>query len=211
MLFGPGHAYFIALLSSAGGRRSGSVERSSPNMCWKRKQPILARFSTRRFIAEHTDGFQRFAEELQRTDWETIEKQSGLTRDQLREAADVYIEGRARHRLLGDGVDAASLCRGDYSANRQSAHAPRQSRPSRARAFVRCAAIPTCRAIAPWGSPNGPARHFSTALRRVFGFDPPVHHGHDVVAAINAMADGSAKVFVGMGGNFAAATPDSPH
>jgi anaerobic selenocysteine-containing dehydrogenase len=38
---------------------------------------------------------------------------------------------------------------------------------------------------------------------------PPRHHGHDTVDAIRAMRDGRAKVFVGLGGNFVAATPDS--
>src|SRR5262249_53067753 len=40
-------------------------------------------------------------------------------------------------------------------------------------------------------------------------FDPPRRHGHDVVGAISAMAAGTADVFIGLGGNFAAATPDT--
>jgi molybdopterin-dependent oxidoreductase alpha subunit len=54
-----------------------------------------------------------------------------------------------------------------------------------------------------------PPPAFLDGLKAAFGFEPPHHHGHDVVGAINAMADGSASVFVGMGGNFAAATPDT--
>jgi molybdopterin-dependent oxidoreductase alpha subunit len=42
-----------------------------------------------------------------------------------------------------------------------------------------------------------------------FGFDPPRQHGHNVVEAIRAMADGRVKVFVAMGGNFLSATPDT--
>jgi molybdopterin-dependent oxidoreductase alpha subunit len=54
-----------------------------------------------------------------------------------------------------------------------------------------------------------PANDFLDALGREFGFEPPRHHGHDVVEAIKAMHDGSAKVFIAMGGNFLSATPDT--
>jgi molybdopterin-dependent oxidoreductase alpha subunit len=50
---------------------------------------------------------------------------------------------------------------------------------------------------------------FLDALGTEFGFDPPRHHGYDVVETIRAMRDGRVKVFVGLGGNFVAATPDS--
>jgi molybdopterin-dependent oxidoreductase alpha subunit len=44
----------------------------------------------------------------------------------------------------------------------------------------------------------------------VFGFDPPRAHGHTVTDAVQAMIDGRAKVFIGLGGNFVAAAPDRP-
>ncbi len=46
-------------------------------------------------------------------------------------------------------------------------------------------------------------------LQKVFGFEPPRKHGFDTVAAIKAMSDKRAKVFIGMGGNFLSATPDT--
>ena len=54
-----------------------------------------------------------------------------------------------------------------------------------------------------------PSCEFLDALNREFGFDPPREHGMDVVSAIDAMQRGEAKVLFAMGGNFAAATPDS--
>ena len=42
-----------------------------------------------------------------------------------------------------------------------------------------------------------------------FGFDPPRNHGFDTVATIEAMAGGDIDVFVGLGGNFVAAAPDT--
>ncbi len=50
---------------------------------------------------------------------------------------------------------------------------------------------------------------FLAALDREFGITSPRTHGYDTVAAIRAMRDGQAAVFVGMGGNFASATPDT--
>jgi molybdopterin-dependent oxidoreductase alpha subunit len=48
------------------------------------------------------------------------------------------------------------------------------------------------------------------ALEKRFAFQVPRHNGHNTVEAINAMLEGKARVFIGLGGNFAQATPDSP-
>ena len=50
---------------------------------------------------------------------------------------------------------------------------------------------------------------FLDALDTHFGITSPRKHGVDTVDAIRAMRDGRAKVFMGMGGNFATATPDT--
>jgi molybdopterin-dependent oxidoreductase alpha subunit len=50
---------------------------------------------------------------------------------------------------------------------------------------------------------------FLVALDKRFGITSPRDHGVDTVNAIRAMRDGKAKVFMGMGGNFATATPDT--
>ncbi len=47
------------------------------------------------------------------------------------------------------------------------------------------------------------------ALAARFGFEPPSRHGLDTVGAIEAMAGGDVEVFVGLGGNFVAAAPDT--
>ena len=54
-----------------------------------------------------------------------------------------------------------------------------------------------------------PSAALLDALTGEFGFDPPRHHGYDTVEAIRAMARGDVDVFVGMGGNFVAAAPDT--
>jgi molybdopterin-dependent oxidoreductase alpha subunit len=50
---------------------------------------------------------------------------------------------------------------------------------------------------------------FLAALDSRFGIVSPREHGVDTVDAIRAMRDERAKVFMGMGGNFAMATPDT--
>lgn len=54
-----------------------------------------------------------------------------------------------------------------------------------------------------------PGAAFLNQLEKVFGFQPPQHHGLDVVDSIKAMHEGKIKVFIAMGGNFLSATPDT--
>jgi formate dehydrogenase major subunit len=59
------------------------------------------------------------------------------------------------------------------------------------------------------GIDEKPTARYLDRVQQVFGFDPPREHGHHVVESIAAMLDGSAKVFIGMGGNFIHAVPDT--
>ena len=54
-----------------------------------------------------------------------------------------------------------------------------------------------------------PPEHFLDALQAEFGFDPPREHGFDTVDSIRALRDGHAHVFIGLGGNFVHAAPDT--
>ena len=54
-----------------------------------------------------------------------------------------------------------------------------------------------------------PAAAFLDALDAEFGFAAPRAHGYDTVEAIRAMRDGRVRFFMGMGGNFVSATPDT--
>ena len=162
----------------------------------------------RRFIDDHTDGFEAFAEELRRAEWSTIETQSGLTREQLREAAEVYLKadrviacwamGLTQHKHAVATIQYVVnllLMRGNIGKPGAGAC------PVRGHSNVQ--------GDRTMGIVESPKTTFLDSLKKVFGFDPPHHHGHDVVGAIDAMANGTPKVFIGMGGNFAAATPDT--
>jgi molybdopterin-dependent oxidoreductase alpha subunit len=54
-----------------------------------------------------------------------------------------------------------------------------------------------------------PRPAFLDALEEEFGFQPPRVDGFDVVDSIRAMRDGRVKVFMAVGGNFVAASPDT--
>ncbi|MEM6843917.1 MAG: FdhF/YdeP family oxidoreductase [Bacteroidota bacterium] len=52
---------------------------------------------------------------------------------------------------------------------------------------------------------------FAQKLKEHFHFKPPTEEGYNTMAAIKAMAEGQAKFFMGMGGNFVSATPDTDY
>jgi molybdopterin-dependent oxidoreductase alpha subunit len=52
---------------------------------------------------------------------------------------------------------------------------------------------------------------FMTALGKEFNFTPPPRHGFDTVSGLQAMHEGSVKVFVGLGGNLLSAGPDTEY
>lgn len=61
------------------------------------------------------------------------------------------------------------------------------------------------------GIDHRPAGAFLDRLAEVCGIDPPREHGMDTVHTIEAMHRDEIKVFVGMGGNFASAAPDTAY
>jgi formate dehydrogenase major subunit len=161
------------------------------------------------FIAEHTDGFEAFAADIRETDWDEILASSGLPRAQLERVARTYMQSKAviacygmgitQHRLGTDAVQQLAnvlFLRGNIG------------RPGAGICPVRGHSnVQGDRTV---GVDEKPKPAFLDRLGQAFAFDPPRAHGHNVVHAIEAMLDGRAKVFIGMGGNFVAAVPDKP-
>ena len=54
-----------------------------------------------------------------------------------------------------------------------------------------------------------PSDALNKSIEKNFGFKPPEKHGSDTVHAIKDMHEGKSKVFIALGGNFAAAASDS--
>ncbi|MFD7645575.1 FdhF/YdeP family oxidoreductase [Kitasatospora sp. NPDC059795] len=160
------------------------------------------------FVERHTAGFAAYRELCERTPWEELERQSGLSRAQLLEAARVYGEadrsifswclGVTQHE---HGVDTVReivnvlLLRGNLG--REGAG------PSPVRGHSNVQGNRTC------GIDHRPEAAFLDRLATVCGIDPPREPGLDTVGVIGAMARGEVSVFVGMGGNFAMAAPDT--
>ncbi|MBV2156534.1 FdhF/YdeP family oxidoreductase [Kitasatospora sp. SUK 42] len=164
----------------------------------------------RLFIERHTAGFEAYRDVCANTSWEEIEQQSGLGRAEILKAARIYREadrsifswclGLTQHE---HGVDTVReivnllLLRGNLG--REGAG------PSPVRGHSNVQGNRTC------GIDHRPTDAFLDRLAAVCRIDPPRAHGLDTVGTIEAMQRGEVTVFVGMGGNFALAAPDTPY
>ncbi|MGN9842171.1 FdhF/YdeP family oxidoreductase [Nonomuraea sp. H19] len=169
---------------------------------------LLLDSADRRFIDEHTYGFEAWEKHLRALDWQQVLAATGLTRAELEETAGevrtagsvvvCWAMGLTQHRnsvaTIREVVNFL-LLRGNVG------------RPGAGVCPVR--GHSNVQGDRTMGIYEKPPAAFLDALGEEFGFDPPRHHGLDTVEAIRAMRDGAAKVFVGMGGNFVRATPDS--
>jgi molybdopterin-dependent oxidoreductase alpha subunit len=161
------------------------------------------------FITQHTTGFQEFARDLRAEKWSVLLEESGVPRAQIDELVDIYVRGERVIATWGMGLTQHKnsvatiqmlsnlmLMRGNIG--RQGAGLC----PVRGHSNVQ--------GDRTMGIEEQPTPAFLDRMQQVFGFEPPRHHGYDVVATIAAMQEGRVKVFVGLGGNFAMATPDTP-
>lgn len=160
------------------------------------------------FIAEHTVGFDALLADLRAESWPLLERESGLSEAQIRAAADVYRKAGSAIVCWGMGItqhtDAVAtiqmllnllLMRGNIG------------RPGAGACPVRGHSnVQGDRTMGIW---EKPPVALLDRLRDVFGFEPPRENGWDTVESIRAMLDGRGKVFFALGGNFAAATPDT--
>ena len=161
------------------------------------------------FIEGHTAGFAALREDLLKTPWPAIEKQSGLSRAQLEEAARVYVSANNVMACYGMGI--TQHFRGTQNVQQVVNLLLLRGNIGRPGAGV----VPVrghsnVQGDRTMGIHERPAADFLDQLQKVFGFNPPREHGHDVLRAIDAMIKGDAKVFIGLGGNFVAASPDTP-
>lgn len=160
------------------------------------------------FIAEHTQGYEALANDLRATSWSGIEAESGLSEEQLREAASVYCDadrvictwamGLTQHLHAVATIQHVTnllLLRGNVG------------RPGAGACPVR--GHSNVQGDRTMGVTEKPDQVFLNRLAENFGISPPRTHGLDTVGTIEAMARGDVKIFFAMGGNFAAATPDT--
>ncbi|MFN2414572.1 MAG: FdhF/YdeP family oxidoreductase [Pyrinomonadaceae bacterium] len=162
----------------------------------------------RKFIEEKTHGFDEFARALEEASWDELVEQSGVARESMREAAEIYVRsertivcwamGLTQHKNAVANIQEIVnllLLRGNLG------------RPGAGACPVRGHSnVQGDRTMGIW---ERPADTFLDALAREFDFEPPRRHGLDTVETIKAMHSARVKVFFALGGNFLSATPDT--
>ena len=160
------------------------------------------------FIAEHTTGLEALAASVQGAAWAELEAMAGLTEAQMRAAADVYLGAPSVIACWGMGITqhAHSVATIQMITNLLLLRG-HIGRPGAGPCPVRGHSnVQGDRTMGIWEKPSAA---LLDRLRDVYGFAPPRAHGVDAVEAIAHMRDGKGKVFFALGGNFAAATPDT--
>ncbi len=160
------------------------------------------------FIAANTHGYDDFADSVRDAAWVDIERESGLSRAQLEQAARIYLDSGATIFCWGMGITQhrRSVATIQMLINLLLARG-NIGKPGAGPCPVR--GHSNVQGDRTMGIYEKPSPAFLDRLGAEFGFDPPRAHGFDTIDAIEAMRDGGGKVFFAMGGNFAAATPDS--
>ncbi|TVP90591.1 MAG: CbbBc protein [Pseudomonadaceae bacterium] len=160
------------------------------------------------FLQQHTQGLAAYLDELDRTSWPELTTQSGLSQQDLQQAALIYREadrviicwamGITQHHhsvaTIQEIVNLQLLC-GNLG------------KPGAGICPVR--GHSNVQGDRTMGINERPSQALLDALERQFNFRPPQQPGHNTVEALQAMLAGQVKVFIGLGGNFAQATPDS--
>ncbi|GAJ28025.1 FdhF/YdeP family oxidoreductase [Acidomonas methanolica] len=162
----------------------------------------------RAFLAEHTHGMEAWRDEILALDWEDITRVSGVGEEQIRRAADIYVRSNATVLCFGMGITqhqngarmiqqlaALLMLRGNFG------------KPGAGIAPIRGHSnVQGDRTV---GIDEKPGAAYLDRVREVFGFEPPRAWGHHVVESVEAMIAGRARVFIGLGGNFIHAIPET--
>ncbi|MBO9611410.1 MAG: FdhF/YdeP family oxidoreductase [Dyadobacter sp.] len=160
------------------------------------------------FIQNKTGGYQAFVAHLAGYNFEELTAQTGMSRDQIYQAAEMMSSQKRIIVCWGmgltqqpNGVDILReiinllLLKGSIGKPGTGVC------PVRGHSNVQGNRTMLIN--------NNPTQAQLDKLQEVFGFDPPRQEGYDVVNSIKAMHEGKLKVFFSMGGNFLSATPDT--
>ncbi len=162
------------------------------------------------FIKEKTHGLEDFLIDLDKYSIEELIPQTGLSLEVIKEATDMIISndkiiicwamGLTQHKNAVDNIrEVVNLLLLKGSIGKKGAG----TCPVRGHSNVQ-----GDRTMGIWEKPKD---DFLDNLEKEFQFNAPRKHGYDVVAAIKAMHQKKASVFIGMGGNFISATPDTTY
>jgi len=159
------------------------------------------------FVAEHTHGFEELAASLRATGWDEIERESGLTRAALEDAAKVYMRAHAVIGIFGMGLTQHRngvqnvqmlvnllLMRGNIGKPGAGICPVRGHSNVQGQRTVGITEKPE---LAPLDK-----------LKEQYGFEPPRDKGMNTVEACEAMLDGKVQALISLGGNLVRAVPD---
>jgi molybdopterin-dependent oxidoreductase alpha subunit len=160
------------------------------------------------FVDTKTEGFAELVAAVNAVSWDDIEKQSGLTRQQIESTGDRIAEsdriiacwamGLTQHKSAVNTIrDVVNVILMRGSVGKPGAGLC----PVRGHSNVQ--------GDRTMGVTEKPAPWLCEKLASEFAFTPPTAPGFDTVESIRAMHDGRAKVFFALGGNFLQATPDT--
>ncbi|MCB9642239.1 MAG: FdhF/YdeP family oxidoreductase [Myxococcales bacterium] len=160
------------------------------------------------FIQQKTLDFDAFAQDIHQTSWDEITENSGISREEIQQAVDIFTQSRrtiycwamglTQHQ---NGVANIQMCTNLLLMQGAVGKPGAGACPVRGHSNVQ-----GDRTVGIW---ERPPKDFLDRLGQAVGFEPPQEHGYDVVAAIQAMLDRKAHVFFALGGNFLSATPDT--
>ncbi|SIQ94190.1 oxidoreductase alpha (molybdopterin) subunit [Rhizobium sp. RU35A] len=159
------------------------------------------------FIARHTHDFEAFTDKIRATSWEEIEDNSGLTREALREAGEVYVEAERVIGIYGMGLTQQVhgfdnvamlvnllLMKGNIGRDGTGISPVRGHSNVQGQRTV--------------GISEKPELVPMDKLSRLFGFSPPMEKGLNTVETCEGVLAGTVKAFIGLGGNFLRAIPE---
>jgi len=162
------------------------------------------------FIRDYTFGFDAFIADLRAASWDDILVSSGVTREQIRAAAEIAMKAK---RII--------CCWAMGLTQHKNAIATIQEimnflllggnigRPGAGPCPVRGHSnVQGDRTMGVWERMND---KFMKKLGDEFRFTPSKEHGTDSVETIKEMHRGHIRIFFAMGGNFLAATPDTEY
>lgn len=159
------------------------------------------------FIRGHSAGIDELIADLDATKWDDIIRKSGLSQADIEGAAAAY--ARAERAILVYGMGITQHRHGTQNVQQIANLALLRGNVGREGTGI-CPVrghsnVQGDRTV---GITEIPTTEFLDRLEARYGFAPPRAHGHNVVTALEAMLRGEVKVFIGLGGNFAAAIPD---
>lgn len=160
------------------------------------------------FIDENTIGVEEYLDKVRTTSWEHIEEQSGLTQEYIASAANLFAKsdkvistwamGLTQHK---HSVDTIRELTNLHLLTGQIGHRGAGLCPVRGHSNVQ--------GNRTMGINESPTPAFIATLEETFGVSLPRATGHNVHQALHALSKGESKVFIGLGGNLAAAASDT--